>query len=57
MCQSYQQLAKNSNLEEILRCTEDGIHPNSSFEFHGFSSLKKVIQKKDQKIEFIIFMG
>ena len=52
ICQPCQSLAKNENLKKIISQIKDGIHEKASFTYHGFSSLHKVLQRKNHQIEF-----
>ena len=51
-CQPGQQLIQNERLENILWHMEDGIHENTGFAYHGFSSLQEMLHQKNQSIEF-----
>jgi hypothetical protein len=55
-CQPCQQLGKNERLKNILRHME-GTHENARFTYHGFDSLQKMLQRKNQLIEFYRLRG
>ena len=56
-CQPCRQLIKNKTLEKILMQMEDGIHENTRFAYHGFSSLQEMLHRKNQLIEFYQLHG
>lgn len=56
-CRACQQLAKNENLEHILTRMEEGVHENTGFAYHGFSSLQQMLLRKNQQIEFYRLRG
>ena len=56
-CYPCQQLVQNERLENILRRMEEGIHENTGFAYHGFSSLQEMLRRKNQSIEFYRLRG
>lgn len=55
-CRPCQQLVKNERLENILRRME-GAHENTGFAYHGFGSLREMLQRKNRSIEFYRLRG
>ncbi|KAF4612577.1 hypothetical protein D9613_012728 [Agrocybe pediades] len=57
VCLECQHIGKNEVLEGILLRSENGVHENSSFAYHGMTGLHKLLRKKNQQIEYYRLRG